>query len=239
MSTRDWSEAYFFDEPSVHGREALSGLSSRPVSRIEAASAAYARAQAARADAIDTYRVPVAPLDRKVAAWVHDNEVAYEGRRPSPAWVRAAVEAHEAAQEAAQAAAIEAFLEADEAEAILGNLVKARAEYDAALAAEEAAQAAAESVYDDAIHSTGWVVCADRSTASKVAAKVGARKWDGKPETVKDRMVLTVSEALRITHPRNADRFVPETVVFHAPSSIAEIGFGPDMDLIHRRVNGS
>lgn len=237
MSTRDWSEAYFADESSVHGRGALAVSGGvEAVSRVDAASRAYNEAKDAKAAAVATYLVPVAALPSEIADWITDNEVAAEGRKRMPGWMADAVAAHDAAVEAAHDAAVEAFMESDEAEAVIAALVAARAEYDAAVAEEDAAAKEAVDQWSALSAAAGWIIVPSRSDAVEVSEKTGVHRWSGAPRTACDRMVVTVAEAAKLTHPCNADRFVPAKVVVYGEDQIKAIGFDYDLSAVLSRV---
>lgn len=244
MSTRDWSEAYFVEESSVHGREGFSVFGDAPVAAdpVKVAEAAYHKALAAKEAAVAAVTPSVPALSPKVEAWIMDNEVAYEGRRSAPAWVRSAVAAYEAATKAATEAGIEAFMESDEAEEILANLVAAKAALDAAIkakAAAEAAEAAAKEAESKELRSIrGWILVSGRSVALEAAIKSGRPTWNGDVGTVKDDMVVTVAQALKITHPRNPDRFIPSAIAVYDEATILDIGFGSDLNTLSARMAG-
>lgn len=93
-------------------------------------SEAYTAALKRKDDAIKARLRPIQPPPKKVQNWIYDNEIAFEGQKRMPQWMQKIVKQYELEKEQAYEEAIEAFMESDEAEEIIENLVKAKKQLD-------------------------------------------------------------------------------------------------------------
>lgn len=248
MSSRDWSEAYFADESSVHGRDAINVGIATDVNEISVlidkahhADSVYRAVRQAKDDAIASVMSHVDPLPPKVEAWLDDNEVAYQGMRPIPQWVADAVAAYRAAREAAAEAATEAFLDSDAAADIIDALTAAKIAQDAAWRAVQDAQNAADS--RDPIKGTAQfvkdlsgavvLVAASSSDAQALAKATGWPWTTHRNDMGQFPMIWVAGSVVRFIHHRNPDRFIPDRFVLSKHT--VQCGF--DSDVRHAAKN--
>ena len=250
MSSRDWSEAYFADESSVHGRDPINVGISTDVNEISVlvdkahhADSVYRAAKQSKDNAIASVMSHVDPLPPKVEAWLEDNEVAYQGMRPMPQWVADAVAAYRAAREAATEAATEAFLDSDNAEDIIDALTAAKIAQDAAWKDVQDAQNAADSrdpikgtaqVVKDMKSSGAVILVAASSSDAQALARATGWSWATHHNNMGDYPMIWVAGSVRrFTHPRNPDRFIPDRFILSRHT--VQCGF--DSDVRHAAKN--
>ncbi len=248
MSSRDWSEAYFADESSVHGRDPINvGIATATneinilIDNAHRADSVYRAAKKAKDDAIASMIPHVDPLPPKVEAWLEDNEVAYQGMRPMPQWVADAVAAYRAATDASREAATEAFLDSDNAEDIIDALTAAKIAQDAAWKAVQVAQDAADS--RDPIKGTAQfveslfgavVLVAASSFDAQALAKATGWPWTThRNDMGQFPMIWVAGSVVRFIHHRNPDRFIPDRFVLSKHT--VQCGF--DSDVRHAAKN--
>lgn len=82
----------------------------------------------------------------------------------------------------------------------------------------------------------GWIICPTREDAESLSSKNNFYRYDGQSRNARDKMVLTCSQAERLTHPKNKEKYIPENVFVYNESLIVSIGFGIDLQNVKKRI---
>ena len=244
MSTRDWSEAYNCDESSVHGRNAIecgiAQIASEAVNHMNHCETAYNNALKCKEEKIKSFTRKTKDYPSNVIDIMFQCD---ESMKPYPKWVREIEMDVRKDCENAHNEAVEMFMECEESEKIIENIVTTKKAFDDAC--EIVKKEKEEIIAKDPLTITlkeieknplAIVICSNGMDVAEIAKKTGKRICDSEQNIVEG-CVIRIGRMNDIISPRNRNRYIPQNgVIFHNPKSIQDIGFGNEMRNIQKHL---